>query len=144
MNLKNSSISNKGERIIPCKLCPKFVTDNDNAILCDFCKTLVQIKCNHLSYIDYRYLQDCNKPWYFLSCTKTLFPFGNLNNQNFLNFIGNNDTITSSEKKFRQLSASETTPDLALLLNQFNNAIPDENRSDPENVIQSKSYAKDE
>ena len=34
-------------------------------------------------------------------------------------------------------------PDLALLFNQFNNAIP-ENRSDPENVIQSKYYDIDE
>ena len=34
-------------------------------------------------------------------------------------------------------------PDLALLFSQFNNAIP-ENRSDPENVIQSKYYDIDE
>ena len=34
-------------------------------------------------------------------------------------------------------------PDLALLFNQFNNTIP-ENRSDPENVIQSKYYDIDE
>ena len=34
-------------------------------------------------------------------------------------------------------------PDLALLFNQFNNAIP-ENRSDTENVIQSKYYEIDE
>ena len=33
-------------------------------------------------------------------------------------------------------------PDLALLFNQFNNAIP-ENNSDPENVIQSKYYDTD-
>ena len=38
----------------------------------------------------YKYLQDCNEPWYSLSCMNTLFPFGNLNKQNFLNFIGNN------------------------------------------------------
>ena len=34
-------------------------------------------------------------------------------------------------------------PDLTLLLNQFNNAIP-ENNCDPENVIQSKYYDIDE
>ena len=53
------------------------MTDNDNAILCDFCQTWVHIKCNHL------------------------------------------------------------------LFNQFTDAIP-ENRSDPENVIQSKYYDIDE
>ena len=35
------------------------------------------------------------------------------------------------------------TPDLALLFNQFNNALP-ENHSDPENIIQSKYYDRDE
>ena len=81
-----------------------------------------------------------------LSCTNTLFPFafGNLNNRNFLNFIGNNNTITSSETKNLNCSLLlKPPPDLALLFNQFNNAIP-ENRSDPENVIQSKYYDIDE
>ena len=27
------------EPIFPCKLCPKDVTGNDNAILCDLCQT---------------------------------------------------------------------------------------------------------
>ena len=68
----------------------------------------------------------------------------NLNNQNFLNFIGNNDTITSSETN--NLNSSlllKPPPDLTFLFNQFNNAIP-ENHSDPENVIQSKYYDIDE
>ena len=97
MNSKSISNINKGEPIFPCKLCPKSVTDNDNAILCDLCQTWVLIKCNHLNYMAYKYLQGCNEPWYCLSCSNTLFPFGNLNNQNFLNFIGNNNTITNSE-----------------------------------------------
>ena len=76
--------------------------------------------------------------------TNTLFPFGNLNNENFLNFIGNNNTITSSETKNLNSSVLlKPTPDLALLFNQFNNALP-ENRSDPENIIQSKYYDRDE
>ena len=97
MNSNSNSCSNKGEPIFPCKLCPKYVTDNDNAILCDLCQTLVHIKCPHLNYMDYKYLRGCNEPWYCLSCTSTLFSFGNLNNQNFLNFIGHN--ITSGETK---------------------------------------------
>ena len=110
----------------------------------DFSQTRVHIKCNHLNYMDYKYLQSCNELWYCLSCTNALFPFGSLNNQNFLNFIGNNNTITSSKTK--NLNSSlllKPPPDLALLFNQFNNAIP-ENHSDPENVIQSKYYDEDE
>ena len=67
-----------------------------------------------------------------------------MNNQNFLNFNGNNNAITSSETK--NLNSSlllKPPPDLALFFNQFNNAIP-ENHSDPENVIQSKYYDIDE
>ena len=94
--------------------------------------------------MDYKYIQGCNEPWYYFSCINILFPFGNLNNQNFLNFIGNNNTITSSETK--NLNSSmllKSPPDLARLFNQFNNTIP-ENCSDPENVIQSKYYDVDE
>ena len=92
--------------------------------------------------MDYKHLQGYNdESCYYLSFTNTLFLFGSLNNQNF---IGNNYTITSSETK--NLSSSlllKPPPTLALLFNQFNNAIP-ENRSDPENVIQSKYYDIDE
>ena len=64
-------------------------------------------------------------------------PFGNLNNQNFPNFIGNNNTITSSEtNNLKSSLLLKPPPDLTLLFNQFNNGIP-ENRSDPENVTQS-------
>ena len=144
MNSKNNSSSNNGEPIPPSKLCPKNMTGNDNAILYDLCQTRVHIKCNHLNYMDHKYLQGCNKPWCCLSCNNTLLPFGNLNNENFLNFIGNNNTITSSETKNLNSSVLlKPTPDLALLFNQFNNALP-ENRSDPENIIQSKYYDRDE
>ena len=144
MNSKNNSSSNNGEPIPPCKLCPKNMTGNDNAILYDLCQTWVHIKCSHLNYMDHKYLQGCNEPWCCLSFTNTLFPFGNLNNENFLNFIGNNNTITSSETKNLNSSVLlKPTPDLALLFNQFNNALP-ENRSDPENIIQSKYYDRDE
>ena len=93
--------------------------------------------------MDYKYLQGGNEPWYCLSCSNKLFPIGNLNNENFLNFTGNN-TITSSETK--NLNSSlllKLPPDLALLFSQFKNPTP-ENRSDPENVIQSKYYDLDE
>ena len=49
------------------------------------------IKCNHLNHIDCKYFQSCNEPWYCLSCTTMLFPFGNMKNQKFLGFINNND-----------------------------------------------------
>ena len=35
----------------PCKLCPKNVSNNDNAISCDLCQTWVHIKCNQCNLI---------------------------------------------------------------------------------------------
>ena len=125
----------------PCKLCPKDVSDNDSATLCDLCQTWVNIKCNHLNHIDYKYLQSCNKPWYCLSCTTMLFPIGNLNNEKILGFVNNNND--NNKSKHSNSSVILTPPDLAPLFNQFSNAIP-ENNSDPENVIQSKYYDIDE
>ena len=113
----------------PCKLCPKNVSDNDNAILCALCQTWVHIKCSHLNYIDHKYLQGCNEPWYCLSCIIMLFPFGNLNNQTFLGFVNNNnnnDNYNESKNSNSSLIL-KPPPDLALLFNQFNNTIPENN-----------------
>ena len=155
MNSSNSSKKREPDTTIakfPCKLCPKNVSDNDNAILCGLCQTWVHIKCNHLNYIDYKYLQGCNEPWYCLSCTTMHFLFGNLNNQKFLGFIiiinNNNDNNNNNNNNNKSKNSNSSlilkpAPDQALLFNQFNNAIP-ENISDLENVIQSKYYGIDE
>ena len=62
MNSKNNS-SNKGKPIFFSQQCPKNATCNDNAVLCDLCPTWLHIKCNHLNYLDYKYLHGCNKAW---------------------------------------------------------------------------------
>ena len=106
----------------PFKLCPKNVSDNDNAILCDLRQTWVHIKCNHLNYIDYKYLQGCNEPsWYCL--TTILFLFGNLNNQQFLGFVNDNNNNNNESKNSNSSLILKPPTDLALLFNQFNNAI---------------------
>ena len=143
MNSSNSSKKRQGPDTTitkrPCKLCPKNVSDNNKAILCDLCQTWIHIKCNHLNYIDCQYLR-CNRPWYCLSCTTILFPFVDLNNQKFLGFINDNNNESKNSNSSLIL---KPLPDLALLFNHFNNAIP-ENNSDPENVLQSKYYDIDE
>ena len=63
MNSSNSSKKQEPDITITkflCKLCPKNVSDNDNAILCDLCQTWTHIKCNQLNYTDYQYLQGCD------------------------------------------------------------------------------------
>ena len=127
----------------PCKLCLKNLSENDNAILCDFRQTWVHVKCNHLDYTDYKNLQHYNEPWHCLSCTTMLFPFGNLNNQKFLGCIKNNDDNNNESKNSNSSLILKPPSDLALLSDQFNNAIP-ENNSNLENMIQSKYYDIDE
>ena len=142
MTSSNSSTKWEPDATIPkfsCKLCPENVSDNNNATLCDLCQTWVHIKCNNLNYIDYKYLQGCNKPWYCLSCTTMLFPFGNLINQKFLGFVNNNNDNNNESKNWNSSLILKPLPDLGIFFNQFNNAIP-ENNNDPENVMQSKYY----
>ena len=72
-----------------------------------------------------------------------LFLFGNLNNQKFLGLVSNNNDNYNESKNSNSSLILKPPPDLALLFNQFNYAIP-ENNNDPENVIQSKYYDIDE
>ena len=72
-----------------------------------------------------------------------LFLFGNLNNQKFLGLVSNNNDNYNESKNSNSFLILKPPPDLALLFNQFNYAIP-ENNNDPENVIQSKYYDIDE
>ena len=79
----------------------------------------------------------------FLYHNGMLFPFANLNNQKFLRFVNNNNDNNNKSKSSKSFLIVKPPPDLALIFNQFNNAIP-ENNNDPENVIQSKYYDIDE
>ena len=38
-------------------------------------RSLFHIKFNKLNYLDDRYLQNCDEPWYCIECCSTSFPF---------------------------------------------------------------------
>ena len=57
----------------PCRICAKNVHDKDKAVQCDHCELWIHIKCNKLNYLDYRYLQNCDEPWYCIDCCSTIF-----------------------------------------------------------------------
>ena len=105
----------------------------------------VGIKCNHLNYLNYKYLEGYNEPWYCLSFTAILFPFGNLNNQKILDFLKNNNN-NNNDNNINNNKILKPPPDLLLnliLFIHFSNGVPDDN-NDPENVMQSKYYDIDE
>ena len=71
----------------PCKICRLNVKKNAKAIQCDLCKYWVHIECNHLDYIDYKYFQGSNDPWFCATCCSAVFPFASLNDNCFLSAI---------------------------------------------------------
>ena len=115
----------------PCRISAKNVHEKDKAVQCDLCEFEIHIKCNKVNYLDYRYLQNCDEYWYSIECCRTIFLFNSLSsNKNFLACC----TSTDSHRNFMQLKELENDhnsslllkpPNLELLVNQFNNATPD-------------------
>ena len=128
----------------PCRICVKNVSDKDKAVQGDLCKLWVHIKCNNLNYLDYRYLQNSNESWYCIECCSTIFPINSLtSNKNFLDCCTNTDNNSTHwidlENDNNSSLSSKPSSNLELLVNQFNNATP-ENTNDPKKVCSSKYY----
>ena len=105
----------------PCTICAKDVSENVKAVQCDVCEYWVYIKCNNL---------------------KQIFPFNSLSsNKNFMACCTNTDNNTAQwihlENDISSLSLKPSN--LELLVNQFNNATP-ENNNDPEKICSSIYY----
>ena len=135
----------------PCRICAKNVHDKDKAVQCDLCEFGIHIKCNNRNYLDYTYLQNCDESWYCIECCSSIFPFNSLSsNKNFLACC----TSTDSDSNFIQLKELENDhnsslllkplPNLELLVNQFNNATPENNKDPGEKISSSKYYDIDE
>ena len=135
------------KRTRPCSLNTSLVTYH---IITYTHKAQDQSVVNRKTSIDYRYLQNCDESWYCIECCSSIFPFNSLSsNKNFLTCC----TSTDSDSNFIQLKELESdhnsslllkpSPNLELLVNQFNNATP-ENNNDPEKISSSKYYDIDE
>ena len=122
----------------------KNVNDNDRAIQCEFCNYWFHINCNNLNYIDCKFLQNSNDPWYCILCCSRIFPFNSMkSNKNYsisvsnfhnnnikqililailninINFSNNNKPgKTINNEASLLLKSSEN---VKLLVNQFNN-----------------------
>ena len=128
----------------PRKICTKNVSENVNAVQFDLCKFKVRIKCNNLNYLDYRYLENSNESWYSIEFCSTIFPFNSLSsNKNFLVCCTNTDNNTiewiNLENVHNTSLSLKPSSNLELLINQFNNATP-ENNNDPKKICSSKYY----
>ena len=130
----------------PCKICEINITNCDQAIQCDLCDSCFHIKCNDLNYIDYKFLQNSNDPWFCISCCSEIFPFSTVKNKNFIsNFYDNNKSKSTVDKDSSLLL--KPSGHLKHLVNQFNNmssSSDDINSDGPENTVSSKYYDTDE
>ena len=105
----------------PWKICENNVTNCDQTIQCDPCDSWVHIKCNDLNYIDYKFLQNSNDPWFCISCCSEIFPFSTVKNKTFIsNFYDSNSKSKSIDEKNSPLLL-KPSEHLKHLVNQFNN-----------------------
>ena len=83
----------------PCKICKNSVTNSDQTIQCDLCDSWVYIKFNDLNCIDYKFLQNSNDPWFFISCCSEIFSFSTVKNRNCIsNFYDSNKSKNILDK----------------------------------------------
>ena len=98
---------------------------------------------NNYNYLDYRYLQNCDRSCYCIECCSNIFPFISLlSNKKFLACCSSSDSNIQQKDIENDHASSlslKPTSNLELLVNQFNNAAP-ENSNDSEKISSSKYY----
>ena len=101
----------------PCRICHRAVARNHKAVFCDICEYWVHLKCNYLTKSTYEHLQQADLNWYCIKCSKDIYPFSNLSDENFL--------LTMQGKNFVPKNCDDIQidlpPDLATLFKELNN-----------------------
>ena len=71
----------------PCGICHKKILAHVKSVHCNHCNFWVHVKCNDISNPEYKELQKepDDVPWFCLNCTKIMFPFGQLDNNELIN-----------------------------------------------------------
>ena len=125
----------------PYKIRENNVTYCDQAIQCNLCDSWVHIKCNVLNYINYKFLQNSNDPWFCISCCSEIFPFNILKNKNFISTFYDNNSKSKNIDDKNSCLLLKRSEKLKHLVNQFKNmssSLNDINSDDPENTVSSK------
>ena len=85
-----ASTSTNTNAVFPCKLCNKNINDRDAAIQCDIFQFWVHLRCNKLTLVDFKCLQESTDPWFCLSCCSVILPLGNLTDKGSFYSVLNN------------------------------------------------------
>ena len=106
----------------------------------NLCELWIHIKCNNLNYRDCKYLQNCDKFSYCIARFSTIFPFISCQVTKTSQLVVPVPIVTSCSGKTKEvIIIAQPLPNLELLVNQFNNATP-ENINNPENNSSCKYY----
>ena len=111
----------------PCKICNNPVAKNHKAVECDNCGLWVHIKCNKINTQTYKYLQKESCAWYCISCSSKIFPFSNLNEDDF------HKTIHGKKVLFLTITKNRNQNE-QIFIEKLNDAI------DKEDLENSSSY----
>ena len=111
----------------PCKICNNPVAKNHKAV-CDNCGLWIHIKCNKINAQTYKYLQKESCVWYCIPCSSKIFPFSNLNEDDF------HKTIHGKKVKFLTITKKERNQNKQMLIEKLNDAI------DKKDLEKSSSY----
>ena len=104
----------------PCKICNNPVAKNHKAVECDNCGLWVHIKCNKINTQTYKYLQKESCAWYCIPCSSKIFPFSNLNEDDF------HKTIHGKKVKFLTITKKKRNQNEQILTEKLNDAIDKE------------------
>ena len=110
----------------PCGICLNPVAKNHKAVKCDNCDLWIHIKCNKINVQTYNLLINDNTVWYCLTCSKKLFPFSALNDNDL------HSTIEGKIIKFKAFSGKRSFLE-NVLIEKVNDAVSE---SDLENSSQ--------
>ena len=110
----------------PCGICLNPVAKNHKAVKCDNCDLWIHIKCNKIKVQTYNLLINDNTVWYCLTCSKKLYPFSALNDNDF------HSTIQGKTIKFKAFTRKRSSIE-NVITDKLNDAVSE---SDLENSSQ--------
>ena len=112
-----------------------------NSVKCNLCLTQTHFKCNNLNFVNGQVVKNANKSWFCLRCSKSIFPFTNINNCKLslpVNHSGKfiYDNHLNSTNACLMLNPLEN---LTKLFNQFNDFSSDQ-KQNSNNIKNCKHY----
>ena len=109
-----------------CGICLNPIAKNHKAVKCDNCDLWIHIKCNKINEQTYNLLINDNTVWYCLTCSKKLYLFSALNDNDLYS------TIQGKTIKFKAFTRKRSSVE-NVLIDKLNDAVSE---SDLENSSQ--------